>query len=78
MDAQGLYGAIVLAFFVVFFIVAAVLYFLYKGATLLQQGAEQNDTTLIAEGFKFLKWFFTVSAIIGALGLIGNIMSLFK
>lgn len=73
----GLYSALIIAFFILFFIAAAVLYFLYKGATLLRQGVQQNDTTLIAEGFTFLKRFFIISAIVSAISLTVNLFSLF-
>ena len=78
LQVQGLYGALIIAFFIIFFIAAAVLYFLYKAATLLKQGVLQNDTTLIAEGFIFLKKFFIVTAIISGLGMLGNFITLLK
>ncbi len=78
MNMQGIYGALIVVFFIFFFIVAAVLYFLYKASMLLQQGVQQKDTTLIAEGFVFLKRFFLITAILGALSLLANIVTLFK
>ncbi len=76
LPVQGLYGALIIAFFIIFFIAAAVLYFLYKAAALLKQGVLQNNTTLIAEGFIFLKKFFVVTAIISGLGLLANLITL--
>ncbi|MFV0604271.1 MAG: hypothetical protein ACK5NK_00395 [Niabella sp.] len=76
VSLEGLYGLFITVFFIAFFIIAAILYFLYKGATLLQQGAQQNNTTLIAEGFSFFKKFFLISAIVGSIGLLINIFTL--
>lgn len=77
MPVQGLYSGLVIMFFILFFIAAAVLYFLYKGSTLLQRGIQQRNNTLIAEGFSYLKRFFLVSAIVSGLGLLVNLFSFF-
>ena len=77
IQVEGLYGALIFAFFIIFFIAAAVLYFLFKSSQLLKQGVQQKNTVLIAEGFVFLKRFFLVIALLGIIGLFSNVMKLF-
>lgn len=78
VQVEGLYGAIVLAFLIIFLVAAAVLYFLYKAATLLQAGVTQKNNTLIAEGFTHLNRFFIFMAIMTAISLFGNLSMLFS
>lgn len=76
LPIQGLYGALIVTFFILFFVLAAVLYFLYKGSTLLKEGTLKNDSYMIAEGFNFIKKFFAISAVYNAIGLIAYILNL--
>ncbi|ODT35208.1 MAG: hypothetical protein ABS67_02630 [Niabella sp. SCN 42-15] len=76
LPVEGLYGALIFTFFIFFFILAAVLYFLYKGSTLLQEGVRTKDSYKIAESFNFFKKFFLITAIYNAIGLIGYIITL--
>lgn len=73
----GMYGALVIAFLIIFFIAAAVLYFLYKAAGSLRAGTLQKDATLISEGFENLNRFFIAMAIFSAISLLANISTLF-
>lgn len=56
----GMYGALVTGFLIIFFIAAAVLYFLYKAATSLKTGVLQKDTALISEAFVNLNRFLSL------------------
>lgn len=76
MPVEGVYGALIFTFFIFFFVFAAVFYFLYKSATLLQEGVQKNDRYQIAEGFNFLKKFFLITAIYNAIALFGYILTL--
>ncbi|HUN02076.1 MAG TPA: hypothetical protein PLS00_04405 [Niabella sp.] len=72
---EGLYGAV---FFIFFFVFAAFLYFLFKAAQLLDQGVAMQDKLLIAEGFVYLKRFFIVLTVFGAISLFANLSKLFE
>lgn len=78
LPIEGLYSALIFTFFIFFFILAAVLYFLYRGSSLLSEGVEKKDSYQIAEGFNFLKKFFLISAIYNAIGLIGYVITIFN
>ncbi|MBK7097419.1 MAG: hypothetical protein IPH58_02420 [Sphingobacteriales bacterium] len=75
---EGLYGAVIFVFFIFFFVFAAFLYFLFKAAQLLDQGVAMQDKLLIAEGFVYLKRFFVVLTVFGAISLFANISKLFE
>lgn len=66
---EGMYTLLIVSFFIVFFVAAAVLYFLYRGALNIRSGVQHNNTTLIAEGFNNLKKFFVVAAIFFGLNI---------
>ncbi|MBO9618661.1 MAG: hypothetical protein J7539_06440 [Niabella sp.] len=72
----GLYGGLVVAFFIIFFIAAAVLYFLYKAANFLKTGVQQKDAASISEGFVYLNRFFIAMAVFSAISLLVNISTL--
>ncbi|AHF17714.1 hypothetical protein [Niabella soli] len=74
----GMYGALVTGFLIIFFIAAAVLYFLYKAATSLKTGVLQKDTALISEAFVNLNRFFIVMAIFSTISLLVNLLTLFS
>lgn len=73
---QGLYTALVIGFFILFFIAAAVLYFLYKASQQLIRGLLQKDTFLLAEGFRYLKNFFIVMSVYGVIMFLANLLKL--
>ncbi len=78
VKAEGTYGALIVVFFIFFFITATVLYFLYKAASCLKAGVLQKDTTLLAEGFSNFHRFFIVMAIFSGITLLANISTLFQ
>ncbi len=77
LPGTGVYGILIFVFFLMFFVVAAILYFLYKASILFKQGIAGEDELQIAEGFVFLRRFFLVVAILGIIGLFSNVMKLF-
>lgn len=77
VKVDGLYWILMIGFYIVFFLMAAFLYFLFKAATLLAKGATEKNTLLIADGFLHLKKFFWILAIMVSLGLFSNLFNLF-
>lgn len=73
---KGMYPALVVGFFVVFFIAAMVLYYLYKASQLLLQGIQQQNNTLLSQAFIYLKNFFIAVIAFTGLQLIINISNL--
>ncbi len=74
---KGMYPALVAGFFVVFFIAAMVLYFLYKASRLLLQGIHQQNNALLSQAFVYLKNFFIAVIAFTGLQLIINLSNLF-
>ncbi len=70
---KGMYPVLVAGFFVVFFIAAMVLYYLYKASQLLLQGIQQQNNTLLSQAFIYLKNFFIAVIAFTGLQLIINI-----
>ncbi len=70
---KGMYPVLVAGFFVVFFIAAMVLYYLYKASQLLLQGIQQQNNTLLSQAFIYLKNFFVAVIAFTGLQLIINI-----
>lgn len=75
-SVKGMYPALVAGFFVVFFIAAVVLYYLYKASQLLLQGIQQQNSTLLSQAFIYLKNFFIAVIAFTGLQLIINISNL--
>lgn len=75
---DGMYTLLVVAFFVLFFVCAFLLYNLYKASQLLKQGVQQKNQQLLAQGFKHLKKFFITAAVFGLLQLLSNLFSIFQ
>ncbi|MFT3903177.1 MAG: hypothetical protein QM727_08380 [Niabella sp.] len=78
IQMDGLYGALVMVFFIFFFVAAGLLYFLYRASVLLRHGVEHKDTVLLGEGFGAIKRFFFILVIITIFGLSANFMALFQ
>lgn len=78
VKVEGVYGTLIVVFFIFFFITAAVLYFLYKAASCLKAGVLQKDATLLAEGFTNFHRFFIAMAIFSGISLLANISTLFQ
>ncbi|MBO9591935.1 MAG: hypothetical protein J7599_03435 [Niabella sp.] len=78
VKAEGTYGALIVVFFIFFFITATVLYFLYKAASNIKAGVLQKNTTLLAEGFSNFHRFFIAMAILSGISLLANISTLFQ
>ena len=74
---KGMYPVLVAGFFVVFFIAAMVLYFLYKASQLLLQGIHQQNNALLSQAFVYLKNFFIAVIAFTGLQLIINLSNLF-
>ncbi len=74
---KGMYPALVAGFFVVFFIAAVVLYYLYKASQLLLQGIQQQNEALLSQAFVYLKNFFIAVIAFSGLQLIINLSNLF-
>lgn len=70
------YPALVVVFFILFFIAALVLFYLYKAAQLLAQGVLLRDQSALSQAFIFLKYFFIVVIVFAAFQLAGNLFSL--
>ncbi|WP_460759325.1 hypothetical protein [Niabella terrae] len=78
VQISGIYSILVITFFIIFFITALLLFYLHRSATLLIQGIREKNKTLQAEGFNYLKKFFTLTAVISILQLIANISTLWN
>lgn len=78
VKAEGTYGALIVVFFIFFFLTATVLYFLYKAASCLKAGVLQKNTTLLAEGFSNFHRFFIAMAILSGISLLANISTLLQ
>jgi hypothetical protein len=77
IKVAGLYGALIFVFFIIFFIMAAFLFFLYNAWQNIKNGIIKNDSFFIAEGFRFLRNFFIMMTILGGLSLLVNVSKLF-
>ena len=71
------YTVMVITFFIVFFLVALVLFYLLKASQLLFLGVQQKNTEMLSQAFGYLKSFFIVVLIVSALRLAGNLINLF-
>jgi|GEM_PF-4737097 len=76
--ASGIYNFLVAEFFILFFFIAAVLYFLYHAANHIRAGVIQRNAKLIAEGFSHFRRFFITMAVFSGLILFANILKLFQ
>ncbi|MEE6185742.1 hypothetical protein [Niabella digestorum] len=76
IKTDGIYGALVTGFFMLFFITALILYYLYKAAHLLTQGVKERNSVVLAQGFHFLKKFFIATAILSLVQLLINLTNL--
>ncbi|MFT4095425.1 MAG: hypothetical protein QM640_17490 [Niabella sp.] len=74
VKGNSVYGAMVAAFFVLFFTAALLLYYLYGAATALQQGLRQKSNTLLVQGFTNLRNFFIVLIVLGLFQLLSNML----
>lgn len=74
---KGMYPALVAGFFIVFFIAAIVLYYLYKASQLLLQGIQQQNEPMLSQAFIYLKNFFIAVIAFTGLQLIINLSNLF-
>jgi hypothetical protein len=80
LDALGEMGTgILIGIVLVVVAFMVVLYsFLYKFATKVRLGLATEDSNMLTEGLSSLKTFFIISAVVGALGILMNIINLFK
>ncbi|MGC4235466.1 MAG: hypothetical protein QM594_21010 [Niabella sp.] len=72
----GMYPVLVISFFILFFLAALVLFYLYKASQLLFQGVQQKDSTLLSQAFVYIKNFFIVVIVFAALQLVVNLSNL--
>lgn len=72
----GMYPVLVVSFFILFFLAALVLFYLYKASQLLFQGVLQKDSALLSQAFVYIKNFFIVVIVFAALQLVVNLSNL--
>lgn len=72
----GMYPVLVVSFFILFFLAALVLFYLYKASQLLFQGVQQKDSALLSQAFVYIKNFFIVVIVFAALQLVVNLSNL--
>lgn len=72
----GIYPVLVVSFFILFFLAALVLFYLYKASQLLFQGVQQKDSALLSQAFVYIKNFFIVVIVFAALQLVVNLSNL--
>ena len=58
-------------------IVCLLMYFLFRGATLIKKGIETKSQDVFNNGLASLKAYFTMYGILAIIGLISNLVSLF-
>jgi hypothetical protein len=73
---QG-YGFVVAILIVVALIVGLLMYFLFRGATLIKRGIETKHQETFNNGLASLKAYFTTYGVFAILGVIGNLITLF-
>lgn len=71
------YSIVVVAFFILFFLSAMVLFYLFKASKLLYAGLQQKNNESLCMAFAYIKKFFIVVVVFAALQLVVNISNLF-
>lgn len=74
--AGNMYSMLVAVFFVLFFLAALVLFYLFKASQLLFSGVQQKNKEMLSQAFRYLKSFFIVVIVFAALRLAGNLVNL--
>ncbi|GAB3424910.1 hypothetical protein [Niabella aquatica] len=72
----GIYPILVVSFFILFFLAALVLFYLYKASQLLLRGVQQKNSALLSQAFTHIKNFFIVVIVFAALQLVVNLSNL--
>ncbi len=76
LEGANTYPVLVAGFFILFFLVALVLFYLLKASQLFFLGVQQKNTEMISQAFGYLKYFFVVVLVFAALRLTGNLFNL--
>jgi hypothetical protein len=76
LGQQNVAGAILAIVVIVFVLLAAWLFFLFKASSFLKKGLQSRNNNELAEGFKALKNYFTLSALISVLSILGTLFGM--
>jgi len=76
LGGRDVAGAIIAIIVIVVCLVAAWLFFLFKASGLIKRGLAARDNAQLAEGFKAMKSYFTISAIISVLSILGTLFGM--
>ena len=76
LGQQNVAGAILAIVVIVFVLLAAWLFFLFKASSFLKKGLQSRNNNELAEGFKALKNYFTLSALMSVLSILGTLFGM--
>jgi hypothetical protein len=71
------YGLVVAVLVLAASIVGLLMYFLFRGATLIRKGIETRNQETFNNGLSALRTYFSIYGVFAILGLIGNLLILF-
>jgi uncharacterized integral membrane protein len=77
MGLQQGYGFAAAVVIIAALIVGLLMYFLFRGATLIKRGIETRHQETFNNGLSSLKTYFTIYGVFAILGVIGNLITLF-
>lgn len=70
------WGLVITVVLVAVLVMGVWLYFLLRGARLLKDGLAASDSNALANGFRFMRIFFSISIVLGVLSIIGSIINI--
>jgi len=70
-------GAMIAIVIVVLLIVGLWVYFLFKASNLLNNGLQNRDSAMLAEGFRAMKTYFIISFVLSILSLLSSLTTSF-
>jgi hypothetical protein len=76
LGQQNVAGAILAIVVIVFVLLAVWLFFLFKASSFLKKGLQSRNNNELAEGFKALKNYFTLSALMSVLSILGTLFGM--
>jgi hypothetical protein len=71
------FGLLITVIIIVVGVVCLLMYFLFRGSTLVRKGIETKSQETFNSGLAALKAYFTMYGILAIIGLISNIVSIF-
>ncbi|MBN8782048.1 MAG: hypothetical protein ABS85_09765 [Sphingobacteriales bacterium SCN 48-20] len=77
LSASEGWGMVITVVLLAVLIMGVWLYFLLRGARFLKDGLAASDSNALANGFRFMRIFFSISITLGVLSIIGSIINIF-